>query len=228
MRDEFRVKKLADYLSINPEDIQVAKYGDQLEYRTEEGTFWVLDEDESRQATYDDIENTMDDLGLESFTEEFRDWIIEHALDDEWFETACEESERSYAEAIQEEPDRQENGKYANRLIQECIENDLISDNDIVNGDYVGKEDLVELLTEYIVENIRRDYSSFCEWYQKNLGGVDYLIKHDIISVDMDAIVDKCIELDGYGHFISSWDGDTIELDGGLFAYKQSDRDERE
>lgn len=228
MRDEFRVKKLADYLSINPEDIQVAKYGDQLEYRTEEGTFWVLDEDESRQATYDDIENTMDDLGLESFTEEFRDWIIEHALDDEWFETACEESERSYAEAIQEEPDRQENGKYANRLVQECVENDLISDNDIVNGDYVGKEDLVELLTECIVENIRRDYSSFCEWYQKNLGGVDYLIKHDIISVDMDAIVDKCIELDGYGHFISSWDGDTIELDGGLYAYKQSDRDERE
>lgn len=228
MRDEFRVKKLADYLSINPEDIQVAKYGDQLEYRTEEGTFWVLDEDESRQATYDDIENTMDDLGLESFTEEFRDWIIEHALDDEWFETACEESERSYAEDIQEEPDRQENGKYVNRLVQECVENDLISDKDIVNGEYTGKEDLVELLTECLVENIRRDYSSFCEWYQKNLGGVDYLIKHDIISVDMDAIVDKCIELDGYGHFISSWDGDTIELDGGLYAYKQSDRDERE
>ena len=165
------------------------------EYRTEEGTFWVLDEDESRQATYDDIENTMDDLGLESFTEEFRDWIIEHALDDEWFETACEESERSYAEDIQEEPDRQENGKYANRLVQECVENDLISDKDIVNGEYTGKEDLVELLTECIVENIRRDYSSFCEWYQKNLGGVDYLIKHDIISVDMDAIVDKCIDI---------------------------------
>ena len=44
----------------------------------------------------------------------------------------------------------------------------------------------------------------------------------------MNAIVDKCIELDGYGHFISSWDGDTIELDYGLYAYKQSDRDERE
>lgn len=223
-----RKKILADYLVINSEDIQVSKYGSHLEYRTEEGTFWVLDEDESRQATYDSIKNTMDDLGLKSFTEEFRDWIIENALDDEWFEAACEESEKSYAQDIQEEPDRQENGKYANRLVQECVENDLISDKDIVNGDYVGKEDLVELLTECLVEDIRNNCSSFYEWYQKNIGDIDCLIKHDIIPIDMDAIVDKCIELDGYGHFIAPYDGDTVELDSGLYAYKQSDRDERE
>ena len=40
-----RKKILADYLGIKPENIQVAKYGDQLEYRTEEGTFWVLDDE---------------------------------------------------------------------------------------------------------------------------------------------------------------------------------------
>lgn len=225
-----RRRLLAEYLGINPKEIQVTspRWHDwDTEFRTPLGTFWVLNEDEAKEATYADIENCMDDLGLDSFTEGFVDWILDNAVDDDWFDTCCKEDYENYAADIEGEEDRTGRG-YENRLVEECVSNGLISERDIVDGKYTGKEDLQELLANYLYEDAG-NYGSYAKWYLREFGAKEfnYLIKQGIISIDMDAIVDECIEEDGKAHFIARYDGKEVELDG-YYAYKQEDYDERD
>lgn len=39
---------------------------------------------------------------------------------------------------------------------------------------------------------------------------------------DLDHFVDDAISCDGRGHFLSGYNGEEIELDGGFFAYRQN------
>ena len=45
-------------------------------------------------------------------------------------------------------------------------------------------------------------------------------IKKDKDLLDMEVVVDKAIEEDGIAHFIARYDGEEIELDDDLFAYR--------
>jgi hypothetical protein len=38
--------------------------------------------------------------------------------------------------------------------------------------------------------------------------------------IDMDEVVDQCIYEDGISHFIARYDGEEIELENGLYAYR--------
>lgn len=225
-----KLHALADYLDISAEDIQLEnedsndKYN---EYRTEIGTYLVMDEEESKQAVYDDIENLIDDLGIyDLFNPEFIDWIEDEAMDQDWFEDWFYEDYRMYAKDIESEED----DEYGNRLNQECVECKLIRPDEIVNGEYRGQEDLYELLAEYLVNSIRESTSTFSKEFKFQLGkdGLRAVIKEHPHIVDINTIIDECIRLDGYGHNLSSWDGKTLELEDDLYAYKQSDYDERE
>lgn len=228
-----RVKLLADYLDIKESEIQVKEWGYEdwsTEFRTPEGTFWVLNEDEGKKATYADIDNCMDDLGLDAFTPEFVEWILSNAVDDDWFEDYCREDYEGYASDIADEPDRV-SGTYENRLIQECVDAGVIKEEEIdENGRYIGKDDPEELLVDYLVEDVANNYSSYGEWFIQEFGKSEMreLVKNGSISFDMDAIVDECIDVDGIAHFISRYDGREIDLGDGYYAYKQSDYDERE
>ena len=75
----------------------------------------------------------IDDLGLESFTESFRDWIYNNATDTGWFEDALRESQEFYVEDIEEETYGQD--KYANRLIEELVDAGILDDEDLVPED---------------------------------------------------------------------------------------------
>lgn len=218
-------RALADYLEIGPFEIKEEPghyYGVPADYITPEGTYWVLDENESRQAVYDDIESFIDEVGLYgAFTPNFVSWIEDNALDQEWFKDWFYEDYISYAEDIEHESD----SEYGNRLNAECIENGVISEDDIVDGEYTGDEDLYSLLATALVDDIENSSTSFSEEFKFQLGddSLKQVLKENPDLIDLDAIVDEAIQWDDYGHFISSWDGKTIELDNGLYAYKQDE-----
>lgn len=220
-----KIQALADYLDIDVSEIEVNEtpYGYTTEeYVTPKGTYWVLDEDESWQAVYDYIESYIDELGLYgAFTPDFVSWIEDHALDQEWFKDWFYESYSSYAEDIEYEDD----AIYGNRLNAECIEHGVISEDEIVDGEYIGDEDLYELLATAMVEDIEKGTTSFSEEFEFQLGNdsLSQVLKEHPSLLDLDAVVDEAIKWDGYGHFIASWDGYTIELDDDLYAYKQND-----
>jgi len=222
---ERRVKELADYLGISPDEIEVRENDTTIytEYLTPDGTFFVLDEDESREMCCDYIENFIDDQGIEGFTPYFRDRIYSEFLDDDWFSDACREMQESYAYDIQSE-----SGDIgANRLIDECIDVGIISEDDLdEDGEYTGDKDLVDEYSEYLYDRIDSDYSTFAEWYVDDFGGLGDIVRSGAVSLDFDGIVDACIDEDGYGHFLSGYDGKTIELPN-FMAFKSDNIDER-
>lgn len=228
--NEKKLNALADYLDISPEDIQLQnedsndKYN---EYRTALGTYLVMDEDESREAVYEDIENLIDDLGVyDLFSPEFIEWIEEEAMDQEWFEDWFYNNYKMYAKDIEGE----ENEKYGNRLNQECVDYEIIRPDEIKNGKYTGSEDLYELFAEYMVNDIKENHGTFSREFEVQLGkdSMRAVINENSWIVDLNAIVDECIRMDGYGHNLSRYDGITHELEDDYYAYKQEDYDERE
>lgn len=55
---------------------------------------------------------------------------------------------------------------------------------------------------------------------EKYEGGNDAIERIITKTCGLEAFVDEAISYDGYGHFMSSYDGEEIELDGDLYAYK--------
>ena len=211
-RYEDRVNALASYLEVNPSTITDG-YTENL-FETEDGEeYFVVTEDEGRELAREDIESIIDDIGLDAFTPAFQDWITMYAVDDDWFEDACRESYTNYAYDIQDEED----DEYGTRLAAECIENGLISEEDFEDGQYIGDEDLVDLLSEHLVNQV----DDYVEWYRDDFGNDDltYVVNHYNL-LDMEKIVDECIEQDGIAHFVASYDGDEIELGDDLYAYR--------
>lgn len=220
--DEDRINALAEYLDIDPSEISNI-YDN--EFETPEGDYLVVDEYEARELAEDDIENLFDDLGLDSFTSDFKDWIIMNALDNEWFEDAIKESYEYYVEDIEDEASSM---GYENRLIEEMHDHQVLSDDDFVVGED-GEPDLTTLNDDVDIDSLKEE---FIDLLVENAGNpVDYCgynygwdwvgkmaIQHNLI--DMDEVVDQCIYEDGIAHFIAKYDGREIDLGDGLFAYR--------
>lgn len=202
-KEEERIQALANYLGIETSEI-FNTY--ENEFETPEGDYLVVTEDEARELAEDDIRNLFDELGLESFTPYFRDWIIMNALDTDWFEEAVRESYEAYVDDIKYEEGRFE---------EEILDAGIISEEDIENG--YDEDEASEKYVEYLVENAG-DPVDYCG----DSFGWDWVSEmadtHDLFN--MDEIVEQCIQEDGIAHFIARYDGDEIELENGLYAYR--------
>lgn len=220
--EDERIQALAEYLGIDPSEISnIYDY----EFETPEGDYLVVDEDEARELAEDDIRSLYDDLGLDSFTPDFKDWIIMNALDNDWFEDAVRESYEYYVEDI--ESDSSSMG-YENRLIEELHDNDIISDSDFAI-DEDGEPNLGELNDDVDIDYAKEQYVDYLveqagdpvEYCADNFGWgwvTDAATNNNLI--DMDEVVEQAIYMDGIAHFIARYDGNEIYLDGGLFAYR--------
>ena len=70
---------LANYLDISVDDMSDG-YSDGI-YEADGGEYFVGTEDEAYQRAKDDIASVFDDLGLDSFSSTFQDWILNNAID---------------------------------------------------------------------------------------------------------------------------------------------------
>lgn len=85
---DLKKSKLADYLGVDEEEVQTLS-DDRFE--VDEAEYLVCDEDEAYNYASEDIQNTFDDLGLDSFSEEFREYIFIYYLDKDWIEDVIKE-----------------------------------------------------------------------------------------------------------------------------------------
>ena len=215
---------LANYLECEVDDIQDGYDSDWFEYNGDE--YRVLTDEEADQAVVEDIENLMDDVGLDAFTESMQNWIIENAISDsDFFADAQRESAEIYVQDIENENDR----TYENRLIAELVENGYLDEEDDFHFDEDDEDQEYPLLNDDVdLDDAKEEYiDSMCEedpyeWYVWNFGSDDIrnLIREGRLSFDYDAIAEECISWDGRGHSLSSYDGEEIELGDGLYAYK--------
>lgn len=218
--DMLKAKALADYLGENVEDVD--NTGINL-YTINGDEYFVVTEEEAEEEAGNQIEQIFDDLGLESFTESFRDYIINNCVNTgpvyEWML----DSYRGYVDDIESENDY----TYGNRLIEELYDNGLLEDDDFEvdeDGeilydelrDGVNLEDKKEEYAQYLADT--NDPMSWLHeiYSDSELGQV--LVDNNLI--DMDAVIEECIRLDGIAHFLAYYDGKEHDLGNGLYAYQ--------
>ena len=124
----------------------------------------------------------------------------------------------SYANDIKMESD----SKYSNRLISEMVDAGLMDDEDAESEDAESTaislmDDFVEYLTNSQIDEGRGGL----DYYENNFGQeqtMQMIIENNLI--DIDEATEGAISEDGVAHFISSYDGNEIELPSGYYAYR--------
>ena len=203
--EEDRIEALAQFLGLDEEEKEDIEVDDEtLTYDSEE--YLVLTDSEADDWFERYQRDLWDDIGIQSFSESFQDWIINNALDKSWFEDAMDESNRFYCEDIADERSRE----FDNRLVEECYERGLIDDDDFEedeDGDVdherckKDNDDLIELM----VEDMNNDYDDSVEWYKDNFGKEDLskvAIENNL--VDLDTVIEEVKSVDGRG-CLATW-----------------------
>lgn len=212
---EERIKALATYLGVEEDEITEGYDDTVFEVNGEE--YRVLDDDEADEAVVDDIEILIDDIGLEAFTPAMQYWIVENAIDNvDWFDDALEEDMNYYVDDMDDD-----------EVVEEAIEYNVIDEDDAYIEDEDGNQEInpdldIENLGEQLVDALIDEQSDAYDWYVDNYGekSVRDLITDGTLTLDYQAIADECVKWDGRGHNLASYDGEEIELDNGLYAYR--------
>ena len=196
------------------------------EFYTPDGTYVVLDTADSDSAIRTEIVEFIKENGIDSFSEEFYDWILDNAVDDYIFDVVCRDDYQQGADSLEESA--ADSDDYDNALIEECVARKLISGFDVVDGKYIGDEDLKDLYAWDAYEKVLRDYGSYAKWYQSLYGNNDFAYTvGEWNAYDEDKIVDEAIERDGYTP-LATYDGEVLELDNDYFGYKIDADDRRD
>lgn len=177
--------------------------------------FYVFDDyDEAKEIAVEQEQNLIEyDIGIESID----GW--KNYVDEDWFEDAMRESYDSYAEDIASESDP----VYGTRLVQECIDNNLISDDDFRededgNIDYTDcrypEYELQEMLSDFLCEDMLESYSNAVEWYIDNFGeeSFEYAVKNNNL-VDYSELAEYVVRTDGVAKFFAGYDGEEREYE---------------
>lgn len=175
------------------EEIELFENNENL-VRIDNGEYLVLDEEEREEQFQDFQEELIDELGLDAFSEYAKDYIINHFVDQDFFDESQEEYWRSYLIDIENEPSEE----YENRLIEEITENGFGEDSEYLN--YLCEQDSIEWFIDTFGEGVFKSE----------------VVRHDLI--DYDEVIDWVSYEDGYS-CLATYDGIEIELDN-YFAYR--------
>ena len=212
---EDKKQVLGNYLDVDIEEIEDGYDENHFEVNGDE--YMVLTEDESYDEYKDWEMSLIDDLGLEAFSENFQEHILENCINESWFKQVAEEESQYYIE----EMDDEELLDYAhNHDIAEDVEDtDNLSEREIERI----REDCEEVYEEEILEQ------GISEYFENIYGrGWAKEMKDTLQNeIDWDKVIEDLYDWDSrdvlWGS-MASYDGNVIELDKvngeWLFAYR--------
>lgn len=210
-----RINALAAGLDVDADTIKQSNYGDNC-FDVDGDEYLVLTEDEAYEYAKDDIKAVWDDLGIESFTESFRDWIMDNAINSEWFEDWIREDMEAYVDDIASE----DSDEFKNRLMEEMYYAKILTDADFENGRLNSNVDF-DAKREEFIDYLVDDAGDPIQYFRNDFGDAEFsktITENNL--VDIDTVAEQCIDVDGVAHFIARYDGNEIELDDGLYAYR--------
>ena len=194
-----RFEALAKLLKVEVEDLTTSKYDNRVFENEEAGEYIVLTEEEADEAAEEIVKESIDELGLNAFTEDFQQWILDNCIDKDWFDERIEEYYTNYIDDIRDAESGYE--EYETRLDEEM--------------DEAGVETEEEFL-DYLIE----DAGDPAEWFKDSFGTVEFnCMCEECELIDWEAVIHEAIEVDGCGHFIATYDGVENEIDG-YFIYR--------
>ena len=181
--------------------------GDSAEYRVFET--YAIAYNTAIEQVREDLEENPDYFN--------QDWLMNWVDMDDTIENILEEYYRSYADDIAFEDD----SRYNNRLIAEMVANGLMTEEEATSedADDIAEDNVDNLVDLYVEENMEGDKG--VEWYISNFGQDDFRdLVIDLNLIDISGASEDAIGYDGVAHFLSSYDGEEIELDNDVVAYR--------
>lgn len=195
--DKELIEDICDALNITVDDIE----------SFDKGSLVLTDGREySVFESYDDAYNAAVKLAKDLLMMDCVDYThlkqfidIKSCIDQDWFDEALREISESYVNDIAEEYVDDD----MTRLQQE-MEECGCSDED----EYI----------EYLIEQA----GDPIEWYIGSFGENDFMIAvTENNLIDFDKTAELCVECDGMGNYIASYDGDEIEYNG-IYLYREN------
>lgn len=171
-------------------------YGQIISFGRNGPDWWFVTDKDADKAVEEDIKNTIDDVGLESFN--YWEDFIDKKKAENYFRKVYTEWDESYADDIENESAWQ--GDYENRLEQEMADWGAKNKNDFVK--------------KLVDDKIKEGNGGF-DHYKDNFGEEEankLLIDEDLI--DIPSYIKFAIRTDGRGNFLSPVDGEEHEYKG--------------
>lgn len=217
-----RILALADYLGVDPTTLKEGCEDTVVE--TDDGEeYYVVTEDEALELASDSIRNFIYELGITNFTPSFLDWILENAVEKDWFDDAMRESMEFYFDDILNES----SDTFESRAVEELYECGILTDDDF-EQDEDGEVDYTRLSDDIDPADYKDDFvehhcgdEDSVEWFRNNFGDEEFsetVTRHNLY--DEQKVIDEAIEWDGIAHFVAIYDGEEIELSDGYYAYR--------
>ena len=215
---------LANYLGVPAAEViynpNVDKFWtvDAAEFYTSEGVYTVIEDYNIDDAMTAWMDQTISDGGLDDFSPDFQDWMLQHGFDENRLEAQC--CDWCYEDAYELSREKSNNDDYPNMLVEYSVDAGLISAFNIIDGDYVGDDginemdELIDMFGDYEFKKATDDYHTYANWYS-SMFGFDSLsdwAEADPDIVYIDDVVQEFIRRQGYG-VLSSYDGAAYEFD---------------
>ena len=194
-----RIEALAKFLGVEVDDLTVSKYDERTFENEEAGEYIVLTEEEADEKAAENIRNIIDDMGIESFTKDFQQWILDTCVDEEYFQERLIDYMDSYIEAINDE--ESDHKEYGSRLAEEMDDYGVDCKKAFLEALVMEVEDPVEWFKDMFGED---EFKYTCE---------------EVELINWEAVINKAIGKDGCGHFIATYDGEENEV-GEYFIYR--------
>ena len=215
-------EELAQYFDVDLEDVS---FIDGHLYDVNGDEYWVGTYEEALIEALEQARETLDELGLEALTPDYKDYVIENYLD----EDSCDDIMREYYEGYVNDIEDESDDEFPNRLIRELYEADIINDeyfekDEDDNVDYSTLEGSIDLeskkeaLVDYLVDNMNA-YQFLEDMFGNGQELSKFIEENNLI--DLDDVAQDCVDTDGVGHFLARYDGKELEIRDDLFAYKQ-------
>ena len=182
-----RIEALAKLLKVEVEDLTASKYYNRVFENENAGEYIVLTEEEAYDAAEEIIKDTIEECGIESFSECYQEWILDTCVDKEWFDEYLEEYYTYYIDDIRDAKAVCEG--YETRLDEEM--------------DEAGVETEEEFL-DYLIE----DAGNSIDWYIDCFGYEEFKsVCEECDLIDWDSVIEEVISEDGVANSIATYDG---------------------
>ena len=194
-----RIEALAKLLQVEVEDLTTSKYDNRIFENEEAGEYIVLTEEEAYEEAEEIIKDTIEECGIESFSECYQEWILDTCVDKEWFDGYLEEYYTYYIDDIRDVKAVCE--EYETRLDEEMDEAGVNTEEEFL---------------DYLIE----DAGNSIDWYIENFGYEEFKsVCEECDLIDWDSVIEEVISEDGVAHSIATYDGKEYEI-GEYFIYR--------
>lgn len=194
--DKELIENICDALNITVDDIE--SFDEGLLVLTDGREYSVF---ESYDAAYNAAVELAKDLLMMDCVDytHLKQFIdIKSCIDQDWFDEALREITESYV----------------NDIAEEYVDDDTTRlQQEMEACDCYDKDEYLEYLIEQAGDPI--------DWYIGSFGENDFMIAvTENNLIDFDKTAELCVECDGMGNFIASYDGDEIEYNG-IYLYRE-------